>query len=54
MKYLMDLGVNLDSAEVLVPLEIVQAPAMGEMGKDGFIDGWKALGSFNFSLSLRH
>ena len=44
MKYLTDLGVDLESAEILVPLEIVQAPWFGEIAKDGFIDGWKAVG----------
>ena len=41
MKYLADLGINMESAEFLVPLEIVQAPALGEITKDGFVDGWK-------------
>ncbi len=44
MRYLQDLGVNLDNVELLVPLEIIQAPALGEMSKDGFIDGWKKIG----------
>lgn len=44
MSYLADLGVNLENVEVLVPLEIVQAPVVGEMTKQGFVDGWKALG----------
>lgn len=44
MRYLTDLGVNLENAELLVPLEIIQAPALGEMSKDGFVDGWKTIG----------
>jgi len=44
MKYLTDLGVNLENAEILVVLEIVQALALGEITKDGFVDGWKAIG----------
>ena len=44
MRYLQDLGVNLDNAELLVPLEIIQAPALGEMSKEGFINGWKKIG----------
>lgn len=44
MKYLQDLGVNLEDASILVPLEIVQAPCFGEISKDGFVDGWKAVG----------
>jgi DCN1-like protein 1/2 len=43
MKYLGDLNVNMESAEFLIPLEIVQAPALGEITKDGFIDGWKKI-----------
>ena len=41
MKYLADLSINMENAEFLVPLEIVQAPALGEITKDGFVDGWK-------------
>ena len=44
MRYLQDLGLNLESAEILVPLEIVQAPALAEMSKDAFVEGWKAIG----------
>jgi hypothetical protein len=44
MKYLKDLGLNLESAEILVPLQIVKAPALGEMTKDEFVEGWKAIG----------
>jgi DCN1-like protein 1/2 len=44
MTYLNDLGVNLENAELLVALEIVQAPAVGEMSKQGFVDGWSAVG----------
>jgi DCN1-like protein 1/2 len=48
MRYLQDLGLNLENAEMFVPLEIVQAPALAEMSKDGFVEGWKAIG-FVFS-----
>jgi DCN1-like protein 1/2 len=44
MRYLQDLGLNLESAEILVPLEIVQAPALAEMSKEGFVEGWKTVG----------
>lgn len=44
MKYLEDLGLNLESAEILVPLQIVKAPALGEITKDEFVEGWKAIG----------
>jgi DCN1-like protein 1/2 len=44
MQYLQDLSVNLEDAELLVALEIVQAPGLGEMSKEAFIDGWKTIG----------
>jgi len=43
MRYLGDLEVDLETAQYLIPLEIVQSPAFGEITKQGFIDGWKAL-----------
>jgi len=45
MAYLTDLGVDLEDASSLIPLEIIQAPSLGEMAKAGFIKGWKAVGS---------
>lgn len=51
MKYLQDLGLNLESAEILVPLEIVQAPALAEMSKDAFVDGWKNVGCVSSHVS---
>lgn len=44
MQYLQDLGVNLENAEILLVCEIVQAPVLGELSKQSFIDGWKAIG----------
>jgi DCN1-like protein 1/2 len=44
MQYLTDLGVNLENAEIFLVLEIVQAPSIGELSKDQFVDGWKAIG----------
>jgi DCN1-like protein 1/2 len=44
MKYLEDLGVDLETVEFLIPLEIVQAPAIGEMTKSTFVTGWKNIG----------
>jgi hypothetical protein len=43
MNYLEALGVNLENASMLVPMEIVQAPTVGELSKEGFVDGWKAV-----------
>jgi DCN1-like protein 1/2 len=44
MAYFTELGVNLESGEILVPLEIIQAQAIGEITKEGFVEGWKAVG----------
>ncbi|OBT58538.1 hypothetical protein VE04_02153 [Pseudogymnoascus sp. 24MN13] len=44
MAYLTDLAVNLEDASSLIPLEIVQAPAIGEMTRDGFVKGWQKAG----------
>lgn len=45
MKYLMsDLKLNIENAEMLIPLEIIQAPSIGEMTKEAFVNGWKATG----------
>ncbi|KAM0280224.1 hypothetical protein ACHAQH_004182 [Verticillium albo-atrum] len=38
------LGVNPENAELLVVMEIVQAPAVGEITRKGFVDGWKGTG----------
>jgi DCN1-like protein 1/2 len=43
MAYLTELGVNLENASSLIPLQIVQAPALGEMMRDEFIKGWKKM-----------
>ncbi|KAI1006393.1 hypothetical protein K3495_g1828 [Podosphaera aphanis] len=41
MRYLQqDLGVDLETADIFVPLEIVQAPGLGEITKSGFVEGW--------------
>jgi len=45
MAYLNALGVNLESAEMLIPLEIIKAPAFGEIEKEPFVNGWRAVGA---------
>lgn len=43
--YLSDgLGVSTENAELLIVMEIVQAPGVGEITRKGFVDGWKATG----------
>ena len=53
MKYLTSLGLNPESGEIFVALELVQAPTLGEITRKGFVDGWKAtyVSSFFFPLS---
>lgn len=45
MSYLADkLKVNMENAELLVALELVQAPAVGVITRKGYVDGWKVAG----------
>jgi DCN1-like protein 1/2 len=41
MKYFTDIDVDLEGLESFAVSEIVQAPAMGEMTRDGFVNGWQ-------------
>lgn len=41
MKYLGDLNVSLDDATVMAIFELVNAPAMGEISREGFVAGWQ-------------
>ncbi|KAH8668195.1 Cullin binding-domain-containing protein [Tricladium varicosporioides] len=43
MKYLQDIAVNLEDASMFVPLEVIQAPSLGEVSKEAFVNGWKAV-----------
>ncbi|RDL39538.1 putative defective in cullin neddylation protein 1 [Venustampulla echinocandica] len=54
MKYLTDLGVDLENASMLVPLEIIQAPALGEITKEGFVKGWKAIRADTLAKQKAH
>ncbi|RYO89150.1 hypothetical protein DL764_008622 [Monosporascus ibericus] len=42
MAYLQSLGANLEDASLFIILEIVQAPSIGEITREGFVQGWKA------------
>lgn len=35
------LNVSLENAELFVVLEIVQAPSVGEITRQGYVEGWK-------------
>ncbi|KAF2873863.1 Cullin binding-domain-containing protein [Massariosphaeria phaeospora] len=43
MRYLSDAKVDLEGLETLAVLEIIQAPTMGEVTREGFVDGWSIL-----------
>lgn len=40
MRYLTDLGVKLDEAVLLAVLTELNAPTMGELTREGFVNGW--------------
>lgn len=40
MKFFEDIGVNAEDLDALATFEIVQAPTMGEMAREGFVKGW--------------
>ena len=42
MRYLSDLGVSLDEVVVLAILTELSAPTMGELTREGFVEGWKS------------
>jgi len=45
MKYLSeDLSLSIENAELLVAMELVQAPSVGEITRTGFVNGWKDTG----------
>ncbi|KAI9860745.1 MAG: Scaffold-type E3 ligase [Trichoglossum hirsutum] len=45
MKYFTDIKVELEEITVLVICEALKSPTIGEFARDGFIEGWKALGA---------
>ncbi|KAM0421630.1 hypothetical protein ACHAPD_000067 [Fusarium lateritium] len=46
MSYLTDkLKVSIENAELLVALELLQAPAVGIITRRGYVDGWKVTGA---------
>lgn len=44
MKYFTTLGVNPETCEIFIVLEIVQATSFGLITRKGFVEGWKATG----------
>lgn len=41
MKYFQDIDIDVEELDSFVVFEIVQAPTMGEMTRDGFVNGWQ-------------
>ncbi|KAL8812916.1 MAG: hypothetical protein Q9223_000451 [Gallowayella weberi] len=49
MRYLQDLGLSLEEPVVLAILTELGAPTMGELTRQGFVDGWKRLRASNLA-----
>lgn len=47
MGYLQSIGVNLEDIGMLVVSELVGSPSMGEMTREGFVEGWLSTGYVN-------
>ncbi|KAE8846232.1 hypothetical protein PTNB85_02215 [Pyrenophora teres f. teres] len=44
MQYFVEVDVDAEGLDALVALEIVQAPTIGEMSREGFVNGWSERG----------
>jgi DCN1-like protein 1/2 len=49
MKYLGDIGVQLDEVACFAIAELLQSPSMGEFTRTGFLAGWKSVKYDSFS-----
>ncbi|KAI5810713.1 Cullin binding-domain-containing protein [Pyronema omphalodes] len=47
IKFMEEIGVELDEATVFVIAELLQAPVIGEFKKDKFVEGWWSIGAVN-------
>ncbi|KAI1373009.1 DUF298-domain-containing protein [Hypoxylon crocopeplum] len=45
MTYLQGIGVDLEGASLFLAMELVQAPTIGEITREGFVKGWKQTGA---------
>lgn len=43
MKYFGNLGVDLEGMDAFAVSEVIQAPTMGEISREGFVEGWASL-----------
>jgi DCN1-like protein 1/2 len=44
MNYLQSVGIDLEDASVFIAVELLQAPSIGEITREGFVKGWKEAG----------
>jgi DCN1-like protein 1/2 len=44
MSYFADVDVDLEGLESLAANEVIQAPTMGEISREGFVNGWQERG----------
>ncbi|KAF2736561.1 DUF298-domain-containing protein [Polyplosphaeria fusca] len=54
IKYLGDIDVDLEGLEFLAVSELVQTPAMGEMTRDGFVEGWMNVNADSIDKQKAH
>ncbi|KAF1999878.1 DUF298-domain-containing protein [Amniculicola lignicola CBS 123094] len=54
MKYLNDINADPECLEYIAVAEIIQAPTVAEMTREGFVDGWSALGCDTISKQKAH
>ncbi|KAI0390398.1 DUF298-domain-containing protein [Xylariaceae sp. FL0594] len=44
MNYLQSVGVELEDASLFIAMELLKAPGIGEITREGFVNGWKETG----------
>ncbi|KAK3077594.1 hypothetical protein LTS18_009819 [Coniosporium uncinatum] len=54
MQYMSELDVSPENVSFLILAEIVQCPAMGEMTRQGFVDGWTNVGATTIPAQTQH
>ncbi|PVH96329.1 DUF298-domain-containing protein [Periconia macrospinosa] len=54
MNYFGKLDVDVEGLDVLIASEVVQSPTMGEMSREGFVNGWTAVGADTLDKQKAH
>ncbi|KAF2438333.1 DUF298-domain-containing protein [Karstenula rhodostoma CBS 690.94] len=54
MGYFEKLGVDLEGMDALAVMEVIQAPTMGEMSREGFVEGWSSLNADTLDKQKAH